>query len=141
MTGKSLSSWFKKVPLGLRILFILSFLAALNSLKDLLLLKPVTLSLFGTDFFINYPALYHLYSIAISVFFLAIVWKKSYQGWKFYLMWQVSVGLIFLLNNFFYIIPERKIEFPWYGWFVGFVYALVALITYYIYRKKDYFNK
>src|SRR4030042_1895105 len=105
MNIKDFKNRLKEMPSGIRIIFILSFLALLSDFKKLVTLQPVTLNLYSTNFPKNLPIVWHLYSLFISLFLIFAIWKKSYKTMVIYITWSIFISIVMFLNHILVIFP------------------------------------
>lgn len=131
---------FKQMPLILKVLLILGTYSMTGNILDMIALKPVAFSYFGTGFPKNLPLVWYGFNFLLNFATIAVWFKRSYTWLKTYTF--VSLGLIVLavLNSIYMLnsLPENQRMITIGMYFVTYLIGVVILV--YVFRQKQYFN-
>lgn len=132
---------FKEMTFLLKIIFLLSIYSLFEGVVNLILMKPIEFSYFGTNFPKNYPLVWYTYNVLFNLATIVVYIKKSFSVLTMYIYVSLGVLAISLFNSIYSVmnLPVEQ-RMP-----TALVYAISyifgGLVTVYLFGQKKYFNK
>ena len=134
-----MTATFKSMPLGLKILTIISAFSFLSSLLSLSSVFGQKATSTATS-----PLLY-VNGLILVAMFLYIVFSRSHKWWQIYIVWSIVssiVGVLPLYTSLSTALSNaQQVMVITTGTLLVMMIAFQGLILFYIYKKKEYFNK
>ena len=127
------------MPLGLKILTIISAFSFISSLLSLSSVFGQKATSTATS-----PLLY-VNGLILVAMFLYIVFSRSHKWWQIYIVWSIVssiVGVLPLYTSLSTALSNaQQVMVITTGTLLVMMIAFQGLILFYIYKKKEYFNK
>lgn len=137
----------KKRPLGVTILALLDIVGSLSFLWDMIFGDlPVSVLLFGKQFFGTFAYVYHSVDSLISLLIGIGLWKlkklawQAFIGFNFFGLFMFIIGMIASVFTSIQVAPPLGLNNNLVLFSIILIFVFYIMTTFYIFKKKEYFK-